>query len=134
MPVGTPISATEDELAQVRYDDHGLVPAIAQELGTGDVLMVAWMTADTLRQTLETGRMTYWSRSRQEVWVKGETSGERQWVRSAHYDCDGDVLLFKVEQEGGGACHTGNHTCFFRAFGPGGAGGVPRNHSAASDS
>jgi phosphoribosyl-AMP cyclohydrolase/phosphoribosyl-ATP pyrophosphohydrolase/phosphoribosyl-AMP cyclohydrolase len=117
MPVGTPISASEDELATIRYDDHGLVPAIAQELGSGDVLMVAWMNADTLRQTLESGRMTYWSRSRQEVWIKGETSGERQWVREAYYDCDGDVLLFKVEQEGGGACHTGNHTCFFRAFG-----------------
>ena len=117
MPVVTPIAATEDELARVKYDEHGLVPAIAQELGTGDVLMVAWMTADTLRQTLETGRMTYWSRSRQEVWIKGETSGERQWVREAYYDCDGDVLLFKVEQEGSGACHTGAHSCFFRAFG-----------------
>ena len=119
MPVETPIAATEEELARVKYDDHGLVPAIAQELGTGDVLMVAWMSADTLRQTLDTGRMTYWSRSRQEVWIKGETSGERQWVREAYYDCDGDVLLFKVEQEGGGACHTGNHSCFYRAFGEG---------------
>jgi phosphoribosyl-AMP cyclohydrolase/phosphoribosyl-ATP pyrophosphohydrolase/phosphoribosyl-AMP cyclohydrolase len=117
MPVGTPISASDEQLATVKYDDHGLVPAIAQELGTGDVLMVAWMNAETLRQTLETGRMTYWSRSRQEVWIKGETSGERQWVREAYYDCDGDVLLFKVEQEGGGACHTGAHSCFFRAFG-----------------
>ena len=61
--------------------------------------------------------MTYWSRSRQEVWIKGETSGERQYVREAFYDCDGDVLLFKVEQEGGGACHTGNRSCFYRAFG-----------------
>src|SRR3954465_4418047 len=117
MPVGTPISASEEELARIRYDDAGLVPAIAQELGTNDVLMVAWMNAETLRQTLDTGRMTYWSRSRQEVWVKGETSGGGQWVREAFYDCDGDVLLFKVEQEGGGACHTGAHSCFFRAFG-----------------
>ena len=79
--------------------------------------MLAWMSAETLRLTLETGRMSYWSRSRQEVWVKGETSGERQWVREAAYDCDGDTLLFKVEQEGGGACHTGAHSCFFRRFG-----------------
>lgn len=119
MPVGTPIAATEEQLGTVTYDDHGLVPAIAQEHETGDILMVAWMNAETLRQTLETGRMTYWSRSRQEVWVKGETSGERQYVREAFYDCDGDVLLFKVEQEGGGACHTGNRSCFYRAFGSG---------------
>jgi len=119
MTVATPITASPEELALVKFDDHGLVPAIAQEVGSGDVLMVAWMNADTLRQTLDSGRMTYWSRSRQEVWVKGETSGERQWVREAFYDCDGDVLLFKVEQEGGGACHTGAHSCFFRAFGAG---------------
>lgn len=111
------ITPTADDLAAIRYDAAGLVPAIAQELATGDVLMVAWMNEETLKQTLATGRMTYWSRSRQEVWVKGETSGERQWVREASYDCDGDVLLFKVEQEGGGACHTGNRTCFYRRFG-----------------
>ena len=80
--------------------------------------MVAWMTAETLALTLSTGRMTYWSRSRQEVWVKGETSGERQWVREAFYDCDADTLLFKVEQDGSGACHTGARSCFFRRFGP----------------
>lgn len=118
MPTATPIHPTPEQLAAVRYDADGLVPAVCQEHGTGEVLMVAWMNADTLRQTLDTGRMTYWSRSRQEVWVKGETSGERQWVREAAYDCDGDVLLFKVEQEGAGACHTGNRTCFFRSFGP----------------
>ncbi len=117
MPTATPVSATAEQLASVRYDAAGLVPAICQEQSTGDVLMVAWMNAETLRLTLETGRMTYWSRSRQEVWVKGETSGERQWVREASYDCDGDTLLFKVEQEGGGACHTGAHSCFFRRFG-----------------
>jgi phosphoribosyl-AMP cyclohydrolase len=119
MPEPLTITPTEEQLAAVRYDDKGLVPAIAQEVGTGTILMVAWMNAETLRQTLATGRMTYWSRSRQEVWVKGETSGERQWVREARYDCDGDVLLFQVEQEGGGACHTGNHSCFYRAFGEG---------------
>jgi phosphoribosyl-AMP cyclohydrolase len=120
MPTATPITATEAELGELRYGHDGLVPAICQEAGTGQVLMMAWMNADTVRQTLETGRMTYWSRSRQEVWVKGETSGERQWVREAYYDCDGDVLLFVVEQEGQGACHTGNHSCFFRRFGGGG--------------
>ena len=125
MPAVTPIAATEAELAQVTYGPDGLVPAICQEANTGQVLMMAWMNADTLRQTLATGRMTYWSRSRQEVWVKGETSGERQWVREAYYDCDGDVLLFVVDQEGQGACHTGNHSCFFRRFGDGGEGVGP---------
>lgn len=117
MLVGTPISASEEELALVKYGPDGLVPAIVQEQGTGQVLMFAWMRPEDLRQTLETGSMTYWSRSRQEVWIKGETSGDRQWLREAYYDCDGDVLLFTIEQEGGGACHTGERTCFYRAFG-----------------
>ena len=117
MPSATPVHATAEQLDAVRYDGDGLVPAVCQEQATGEVLMVAWMNAETLRLTLATGRMTYWSRSRQEVWIKGETSGERQWVREASYDCDGDTLLFKVEQEGGGACHTGAHSCFFRRFG-----------------
>lgn len=117
MPAATPIAARPEDLAAVRYDDAGLVPAIVQEAGSGQVLMLAWMNEATLRQTLESGRMTFWSRSRREVWVKGETSGERQWVREARYDCDGDVLLFVVEQEGQGACHTGHHSCFYRAFG-----------------
>ena len=86
------------------------MPAIVQEEGTGQVLMMAWMTPETLRLTLDEGRTVFWSRSRQEVWRKGETSGERQWVRAAYYDCDGDMLLFVVEQEGGGACHTGEHS------------------------
>ncbi len=117
MVPATPVQATAEQLAEVRYDAAGLVPAVCQELSSGEVLMVAWMNRETLRLTLATGRMTYWSRSRQEVWVKGETSGERQWMREAAYDCDGDTLLFKVEQEGGGACHTGAHSCFFRRFG-----------------
>lgn len=121
MLVGTPISASEEELALVKYGPDGLVPAIVQEQGTGQVLMFAWMRPEDLRQTLETGSMTYWSRSRQEVWIKGETSGDRQWLREAYYDCDGDVLLFTIEQEGGGACHTGDHSCFHRAFGSGAA-------------
>ncbi len=117
MPVATPIAATEEQLATVKYDDHGLVPAIVQEEGTGEVLMVAWMNESTLRQSLAEGRTVFWSRSRQEVWRKGDTSGDRQYIRSARYDCDGDVLLFVVEQEGKGACHTGAHSCFFRSFG-----------------
>ncbi len=122
-PAITPIAATEAELAGVKYDANGLVPAIVQEEGTGDVLMFAWMNEAALRRSLETGRMWYWSRSRQEYWCKGETSGDRQYVRDARYDCDVDVLLFVVEQEGRGACHTGEHSCFFRAFGSGAAPG-----------
>jgi len=117
-----PIDVIEDELARVRYDAAGLVPAIVQDVEDGTVLMVAWMNDETLRLSLAEGRTVFWSRSRQEVWRKGETSGERQWIREASYDCDGDVLLFKVEQEGGGACHTGNRSCFFRAFGSGSVG------------
>ena len=101
-------------LRAVRYDRDGLVAAVVQEWGTGRVLMLAYLNADTLRQTLETGVMTYWSRSRQQVWVKGETSGHRQRVRSVRLDCDGDALLFEVEQAGGAACHTGHHSCFYR--------------------
>ena len=87
--------------------------------GSGQVLMVAWMNRDALERTLETGRTWFWSRSRQEYWCKGETSGDRQFVREAFYDCDMDTLLFVVEQEGRGACHTGERSCFFRAFGSG---------------
>ena len=118
MPVATPIDATDEQLALVKYDADGLVPAIVQEEGTGAVLMMAWMNAETLRMSLEEGRTVFWSRSRQEVWRKGDTSGDRQYVRQAFYDCDGDTLLFVVEQEGKGACHTGEHSCFFRSFGP----------------
>jgi phosphoribosyl-AMP cyclohydrolase/phosphoribosyl-ATP pyrophosphohydrolase/phosphoribosyl-AMP cyclohydrolase len=117
MPVATPIDATEEQLAQVKFDADGLVPAIVQEEGTGQVLMMAWMNAETLRMSLAEGRTVFWSRSRQEVWRKGDTSGDRQFIRSAAYDCDGDTLLFVVEQEGKGACHTGERTCFFRSFG-----------------
>ena len=112
------IVAAPDQLAAVKYNEDGLVAAIVQEQGTNEVLMLAWMNADTLAETLESGRMVFWSRSRQERWAKGDTSGDRQWVREAYFDCDGDTLLFVVEQEGKGACHTGAKTCFFRAFGP----------------
>ena len=118
MPVATPIDATPDQLAQIRYNGDGLVPAIVQEHATGTILMMGWMNADTVTETLESGRTVFWSRSRQERWRKGDTSGDRQWVRAAYYDCDGDALLFVVEQEGGGACHTGERTCFYRPFGP----------------
>jgi phosphoribosyl-AMP cyclohydrolase len=104
----------DEQLGDIAFNADGLVPAIVQEEGTGAVLMLAWMNEPALRDTLASGRMTYWSRSRQERWVKGETSGDRQWLRRAYYDCDGDTLLFVVEQEGRGACHTGAHTCFFR--------------------
>ena len=117
MPVATPIDATEEQLALVKFDANGLVPAIVQEEGTGQVLMMAWMTAETLRMSLAEGRTVFWSRSRREVWRKGDTSGDRQFIRSAAYDCDGDTLLFVVEQEGKGACHTGERSCFFRSFG-----------------
>src|SRR3954470_28566 len=119
MPVTTPIAMTDEQLAQVTFNADGLVAAIVQEQGTGVVLMMAWMNEDSLRRTLETGRTWVWRRSRQEYWCKGETSGDRQYVRAAYYDCDMDVLLFVVEQEGRGACHTGERSCFFRAFGSG---------------
>lgn len=104
-------------LDQVRYDERGLVPAIAQDRATGRVLMMAWMNEASLRETLETGRMVYWSRSRRQRWAKGDTSGDVQKVVEASYDCDGDTLLFVVDQVGTGACHTGEFSCFFRTFG-----------------
>ena len=117
MPTGTRIDASAQDLAAVRYNADGLVAAIVQEHGSGDVLMMAWMNAESLARTFAEGRTVFWSRSRQELWRKGDTSGDRQWVKSAYYDCDGDTLLFVVEQEGKGACHTGARSCFFRAFG-----------------
>src|SRR5207253_6674574 len=116
-PVTTPLPFSEAELDAVQFDSNGLAAAIVQEQGTGEVLMIGWMNRDSLRRTLETGRTWFWSRSRQELWCKGETSGDRQYVREAYYDCDGDTLLLVVEQEGRGACHTGARSCFFRAFG-----------------
>jgi phosphoribosyl-AMP cyclohydrolase len=113
----TPIEATEEEIAAVSWNADGLVAAIVQEQGTGRVLMLAWMNEESLRRTLAEGRTVFWSRSRGELWRKGDTSGDRQWVREAYYDCDADTLLFVVEQEGAGACHTGERSCFFRAFG-----------------
>lgn len=97
--------------ARLKRDGDGLVPAVVQQQDTLEVLMVGWMDDEALHRTLSTGRTTFWSRSRQEYWVKGETSGHRQWVREVRLDCDGDTLLVLVDQEGP-ACHTGTRTCF----------------------
>jgi phosphoribosyl-AMP cyclohydrolase len=97
--------------ARLKRDQHGLVPAVVQQHDTGEVLMLGWMDDEALHRTLTTGRGTFWSRSRQEYWVKGETSGNRQHVVEVRLDCDGDTLLVKVDQEGP-ACHTGARTCF----------------------
>jgi phosphoribosyl-AMP cyclohydrolase len=117
MPAAEPITATGEQLEAVSFNADGLVAAIVQDHQTREVLMMAWMNADTLAETLDSGRTVFWSRSRGERWRKGDTSGDRQWVREAYYDCDGDTLLFVVEQEGAGACHTGERSCFHRAFG-----------------
>lgn len=103
-------------LEAVKFDDKGLVPVIAQRAQTGEVLMMAWMSRATLEETLATGHVTYWSRSRQKAWRKGETSGNHQRLVEAFVDCDGDTLLLKVDQMGP-ACHTGSPTCFFRKLG-----------------
>ncbi len=98
----------------VRFDAGGLIPAIAQDAHTGVILMVAWMNAESLAETAATRRAVYWSRSRQRLWRKGEESGHQQIVHEIRLDCDGDVILLKVEQKGGIACHTGRESCFFR--------------------
>ena len=128
MPESTPIAIVGEQLDQVTFNADGLVPAIIQEEGTGRILMMAWMNDDSLRKTLETGRTWFWSRSRQEYWCKGETSGDRQYIRAGYYDCDGDTLLFVVEQEGKGACHTGEFSCFCRRFGEGESVASPGDH------
>jgi phosphoribosyl-AMP cyclohydrolase len=97
--------------SRLRRNADGLLPAIVQQHDSGEVLMLAWMDDEALHRTLTTGRATYWSRSRQEYWIKGETSGHRQWVREVRLDCDGDTVLLKVDQEGP-ACHLGTRTCF----------------------
>jgi phosphoribosyl-AMP cyclohydrolase len=101
-------------LDEVRFDRDGLVPAIAQEAGTGRVLTLAWMNREALAETAASGRAVYWSRSRARLWRKGEESGHVQRVREIRLDCDADVILLEVEQVGGIACHTGRHSCFFR--------------------
>jgi phosphoribosyl-AMP cyclohydrolase len=101
-------------LDEVKWDSHGLVPAIAQEHRSGKILMVAWMNAEALKLSQETGHAVYWSRSRKKLWHKGEESGHQQVIYAIRLDCDGDVVLLEVEQKGGIACHTGRHNCFFR--------------------
>lgn len=101
-------------LQAVQWDEQGLVPAIAQDVASGEVLMVAWMNAEALNLSLDTGFMVYWSRSRRKLWKKGEESGHQQVLKELRLDCDGDVILAKVEQMGGIACHTGRRRCFYR--------------------
>ncbi len=123
-PVGIPLEYDESLLEEIAYNDHGLVPAILQDAVSGEVLTLAWMNEESLRRTLDTGRSWMWSRSREEFWCKGETSGDRQYVREVRMDCDGDALVVLVDQHGDGACHTKEWSCFFRTIGRGP--GVPR--------
>ena len=106
--------ATDELLEMISFDSKGLVPAIAQQHDSGEILMMAWMNAESIRETLETGRVCYWSRSRQSLWRKGESSGQVQSLKELRVDCDGDTLLLQVNQTGV-ACHTGRRSCFFRA-------------------
>ncbi len=116
-PTPEPAQAQIDALlADVKFDEKGLVGCIVQDAGTGEVLMYAFMNRESLEKTLRTGKATYWSRSRGKLWVKGESSGHFQFVREMRLDCDGDALLIRVEQEGG-ACHTGYRSCFYRKVG-----------------
>lgn len=101
-------------LSRINWNEQELIPVIAQEVGTNDVLMVAWMNREALTRTVELGQAVYWSRSRKKLWHKGEESGHFQRVHEIRLDCDEDVLLLKVEQEGNLACHTGRHSCFFQ--------------------
>ena len=103
-------------LDAVTWNEQGLVPVIAQEVGSGDVLMMAWMNRDALLATLRLGEAIYWTRSRQKLWHKGEESGHTQKVREVRLDCDGDTILLLVEQKDGIACHTGEHSCFFQQW------------------
>ncbi len=101
-------------IPKLTYNEQGLIPAIIQDEKSGEVLMMAYMNDESLKKTIEGGKTCFWSRSRQEFWTKGETSGNVQLVKEILYDCDEDTLLVKVEQVGAGACHTGSRTCFFR--------------------
>lgn len=103
-------------LDEIRWDDKGLAPAIAQDAKTGRILMVAWMNRESLAQTAEKGEAVYWSRSRKKLWHKGEESGHVQKVKEIRLDCDEDVIVLQVEQQGGIACHTGRESCFYRVL------------------
>ena len=109
-----------DWIDEVSFDDAGLIPVIAQDFESQRVLMVAWMDKNALLETVKTGLATYWSRSRRELWRKGESSGHEQFVKSVQLDCDGDVLTLIIEQKGNIACHTGRNSCFFRVLTKGG--------------
>jgi phosphoribosyl-AMP cyclohydrolase len=124
------LTETHSFAETVKYDAAGLVTVVVQDAQNSEVLMVAYMNAEALRRTMETGRATYWSRSRQEYWVKGASSGNVQHVRDLRVDCDGDCLLLKVEQTGA-ACHEGYRSCFSRAAGPGG--GINRDGEPLTD-
>ncbi len=102
-------------IEDLRFDDRGLVPAVVQDVKSGDVLMLAWMNEEAVRRTVESGRTWFWSRSRGKLWRKGDTSGHEQHVREVRYDCDGDALLVRVDQVGA-ACHTGEWSCFYRTL------------------
>jgi phosphoribosyl-AMP cyclohydrolase len=121
VPEGVALSYDEDLVAAMDFgkDADGLVPAVVQDAADGTVLTVAYMDAEALRRTLESGRTWFYSRSRREYWQKGETSGDRQYVREVRLDCDGDALVVVVDQHGRGACHTGERTCFYRTIGTG---------------
>lgn len=108
-----------DWLDDIKWNEAGLVPAIAEDADTGVNLMVAWMNREALRETVETNRAVYYSRSRQKLWRKGEESGHQQFVKEVRIDCDADVILIKVEQKGGIACHTGRQSCFYRVYNDG---------------
>ncbi|MFZ5783847.1 MAG: phosphoribosyl-AMP cyclohydrolase [Pseudomonadota bacterium] len=114
VPTTYPQTAVDAALAEIRFDAQGLVPAVAQQHDSGEVLMMAWMDRAAVAETMRTGRVCYWSRSRRELWRKGDTSGHIQTLVDFRIDCDGDTLLVLVEQTGV-ACHTGRHNCFFRA-------------------
>jgi phosphoribosyl-AMP cyclohydrolase len=111
-----PVTERDDALSDVAFGADGLVPAIVQDATDNTVLMLAYMDREALSRTRHTSRTWFWSRSRNEYWCKGETSGNRQFVREIRYDCDGDTLLVLVDQEGSGACHTGERSCFFRSL------------------
>ncbi len=106
-------------IEDMTYDEHGLIAAVIQQWDTGEVLMVAYMNAESLAKTVETGLTWFWSRSRKKYWQKGESSGNVQHVREIRYDCDADCLLVTVDQVGPGACHTGERSCFYREIGTG---------------
>jgi len=121
VPAGVALTVDEDVLRMVDFakDADGLVPAIVQDAADGTVLTLAYMDAEALRRTLTSGRSWFYSRSRREYWQKGETSGDRQYVREVRVDCDGDALVVLVDQHGRGACHTGERSCFYRTVGTG---------------